>query len=549
MSSHIPLRGVKVTLCFVVACLLACALPAPALAGSDVPRIGPGPIVRSDDGVYKGIPYAAPPVGELRWRPPQPAVAWTEPREFDEFGPQCPQPDADDATSEDCLTVNIWTPDDRDGAKLPVMVFIHGGAFAGGAGSLPLYDGAKLAEAGVVVVTMNYRLGALGFLAHPALSAESGQGVSGNYGLLDQRAALAFVRDNIAAFGGNPKNITVFGQSAGAASILLHLTSPGSQGLFHRAVLQSPVGPGALRPLRTPERGVVPAEEIGRRVAARLGADTAPDVLSALRAASVEDILAASRPGDEAGLEVAGILCSPTVDGVVVPGRPVDMIREGRHARIPLVLGTVANEGSLFLPGLRPAVTSAADYRRLVEKWFGPDAKKVLALRPGTASAWRADLERVVTVRWFEALARFLSREWARSSSPCFLYRLDRPLPESALSILADEAGDEAGAASPTSAGVPHSADIFPVFGYMPWYLGFDGADRDFSKVMRASWTGFAATGQPAGQGRPVWPRFDPGRPARMEFGPAGGASAGMRDVPDDPLCSLVERAWDTTMY
>lgn len=545
MIPHVSFRIAMAAFRLVVACLAACAVPFSAMAGPDVLRITPGPVARDADGVYKGIPYAAPPVGELRWRPPRPAQAWAEPREFDEFGPQCPQPDAADATSEDCLTLNIWTPPGTTGAKHPVMVFFHGGAFTGGAGSLPLYDGGKLAQAGVVAVTVNYRLGALGFLAHPALSAESGQGVSGNYGLLDQRAALAFVRDNIAAFGGDPGNVTVFGQSAGAASILLHLTSPGSQGLFHRAVLQSPVGPGALRPLRTPERGVVPAEEIGRRVAARLGADTAPDVLAALRAASVEDILAVSRPGAEAGLEVAGILCSPTVDGVVVPGRPADMILEGRHARIPLVVGTVADEASLFLAGLRPAVASAADYRALMDRWFGPDAKKVLAGRPGTGATWPADLERVVTARWFEALALFLARKWAESGTPCFVYRLDRPLPDAALAILADEAGD----ASPVDPGTPHGADIFPVFGYMPWYLGFDGADRDFSRVMRAYWTGFAATGQPAGRGLPAWPRFDPGRPARMEFGAAGGAPAVMRAVRPDPLFSLVERAWGTTMY
>lgn len=529
----------------VVACLAACAVPLSVLAGSDVLRIAPGPVVRSDDGVYKGIPYAAPPLGGLRWRPPKPPLAWTEPREFDEFGPQCPQPDADEETSEDCLTVNIWTPPGTTGAKLPVMVFIHGGAFVEGAGSLPLYDGAQLAGAGVVVVTMNYRLGALGFLAHPLLSAESGQGVSGNYGLLDQRAALAFVRDSIAAFGGDPGNVTVFGQSAGAASILLHLTSPGSRGLFHRAVLQSPVGPGAVRPLRVPERGVVPAEEIGRRIASRLGADTAPDVLAALRDVPVQDILAASAQDSGPGLEVAGILCSPTVDGVVVPGRVVDLIRQGRHDKLPLIVGTMSDEGSLFLAGLRPAVTSAADYRALMDTWFGPDAKKVLAGRPGTGASWRADLSRLVTVRWFETLALRLAREWAESGAPCFVYRMSRTLPDAALSILADEAGDE----SPIDPGTPHSADIFPVFGYMPWYLGFDDADRGFSRVVRSYWTGFAAAGRPGGPGLPAWPRFDPGRPARMEFGAPGDAPAVMRPVPADPLRAPVERAWETTMY
>jgi len=519
-------------------------MPGPALAASGTLSTASGPVLRRADGVYQGIPYAAPPVEALRWRPPQPARPWVEPLACDAPGPQCPQKDADGDTDENCLTLGVRTPARVDGDRLPVMVFFHGGAFASGAGSLSLYAGGELAREGVVLVTVNYRLGALGFMAHPALSAESPAGVSGNYGLLDQQAALSWVRSNIAAFGGDPDNVTVFGQSAGAASVLAHLVSPAAAGLFHKAILQSPVGPGAFRPLKKPARGVASAEDIGRRLAARLGADKTPGELAALRAASAEDILAATealRP--EAGLEVAGVVCSPTVDGVTVPDHPLTLFAKGRQHHVPLVIGTTANESSLFLDNLDPPADTTEGYDRLVALRFGADAKKILALAPGREPGLWNDLERVVSARWFLAPAVVLARAQAASGAPCFVYRYELPPPLGALAALEDE-GDALGV-SPQKAGVPHGAELFPVFGFESPWLGFDDADRAVGRAMRRAWTAFARTGRPAMADAPVWPRFDPAAPRIMVF----GNTPQVRSLPREPLVPLVERSWQSTTY
>ena len=513
-----------------------------------------GPVIRVGDGVYKGIPYAAPPVGSLRWRPPAPVPAWSEPRAFDRPGPQCPQEDADAETSEDCLSLNIRVPNRRDGSALPVMVFIHGGAFYSGSGSLDLYEGEALADLGVVLVTLNYRLGPLGFLAHPLLSAESERGVSGNYGLMDQQAALAWVRRNIAAFGGDPRNVTAFGQSAGAASILAHMVSPDGAGLFDKAILQSPVAAGAFRPLKTSVRGVSPAEEIGRRVARRLGADVAPDPLAAMRAAPVKAVFEAARLGPGEGVEVADLVCCPTVDGALVPDHPLALFRQGRQSRIPLLVGNTANEATLFLKALDPPADTPTAYTALVKRRFGPDAANVLALVPGREPDLWSDLDRMVSARWFLATSRFVAREQARAGAPCFVYRHALPPPFGALLILAGEGGSLG--IGQEEAGTPHSADLFPVFGYESSWLGFDAADRAMGQAMRRAWTNFAMTGDPGkpagpgGQGvrsvaGPAWPRFAPSAPMIMEF----GRTATAKPLPDEPLIPMVERSWRTTTY
>lgn len=262
-----------------------------------------GSTMSDDVQVFRGIPFAAPPVGANRWRAPQPVEPWDGVRDASEFGDVCIQPPGQGRLniavlpdgppmSEDCLYLNVWTPADSAGAELPVMLYFYGGAFREGAGSVPLYDGSELAGKGAVVVTMNYRLGPFGFFAHPSLTADSAHGTSGNYGLMDMIASAEWVERNITAFGGDPDNVTVFGQSAGAMAIGVLIASPAGEGLFERAITQSLVGFGAPgRSMRT----LAEAEQAGREAAAELGAETAA-ALRALDAATVEENLRGGNP-------------------------------------------------------------------------------------------------------------------------------------------------------------------------------------------------------------------------------------------------------------
>ena len=254
----------------------------------DVIQLDSGPISgKVEDGVriFSGIPYAAPPVGELRWKPPQPIASWKQVRNSTVFGPSCPQPTQQDAGkfSEDCLYLNVWTTAKSPAERLPVMVWIHGGAFNIGSGSQPEYDGRNLAGKGVVVVTINYRLGPLGFLVHPLLSKESAQDTSGNYGLLDQIAALKWVQRNIAAFGGDPDRVTIFGESAGSKSVTLLMISPLSAGLFQRAIAESGgpmIGSEYLNPAY--DGNMAKASKRGQELASKLGCGNTEDVLAAM---------------------------------------------------------------------------------------------------------------------------------------------------------------------------------------------------------------------------------------------------------------------------
>ena len=273
--------------------LLLIALPIGTFADekktNDI-QIDSGPIsgkVENGVRIFLGIPYAAPPVGELRWKPPQEIASWAQERNSTDFSPSCPQPKQQDTGkfSEDCLYLNVWTTAKKPDERLPVMVWIHGGAFNFGSASQPEYNGKNLAKKGVVVVTINYRLGPLGFLVHPLLSKESAHNASGNYGLLDQIAALKWVQKNIAAFGGNPDRVTIFGQSAGSRSVSLLMISPLSAGLFHRAIAESGgpiIGSEYLSPAFSGNMANV--SKMGQALTSRLGCDKADDVLAAMRA-------------------------------------------------------------------------------------------------------------------------------------------------------------------------------------------------------------------------------------------------------------------------
>ena len=334
----------------------------------------------AEDGltVYKGIPFAAPPVGVLRWRPPQPASNWPGVLHADHFGPTCMQhleawmgPLHD---SEDCLYVNVWTPAEAPHANLPVMVWIYGGGFTSGSTAIPLYSGEELAKHGVVVVSIAYRVGPMGFLALPALSAESPDHVSGNYGILDQIAGLRWVRQNISAFGGNPHHVTIFGESAGGISVSILAASPLAHGLFEGAISESG---GSFGPTRTPPapgenvQTLANAEQEGVAFEKRLGVKSLAQ-LRKLPASVVQN--ATPGPGE----------FWPVEDGHVIAGDPYSLYKNKQYNDTPILIGTNSDEGALF--GTPPSVDA---YVRGVRARFGPFADRILAMYPATADAWR----------------------------------------------------------------------------------------------------------------------------------------------------------------
>ena len=362
--------------------------------------------------IWRGIPYAAAPVGELRWRPPQPVEPWEGARECAQFGPACPQPPSPTAItrgpgvqSEDCLYLNIHAPHGGPEGPFPVMVWIHGGGCTIGAGSLDVYDGEMLARQGAVVVTINYRLGPLGFLAHPLLSAESPDGVSGNYGMLDQIAALQWVQRNIAGFGGDPGCVTIFGESAGGASVARLLVSPLAEGLFHRAIAQSGAARGHNRHLRGEREGLPPMERVGEEVFAALGCDRADDPLAAARAVSPAELIAAAHP--QVGLLGPGTKYGWVVDGWALPENPELLLAGGRMHRVPVMAGSNADDGSMFAD--RAPIRTPAGYRFALRRLAGDRADELLALFPvQTAEEIPGAVARLLTVSSFVAPARAL---------------------------------------------------------------------------------------------------------------------------------------------
>lgn len=434
--------------------------------------------------VFRGIPYAEPPVGALRWQPPRSPAPWTGVRDALVFGADVPQPanpwSRAPRQDEDCLSLNVWTPSPGPDSKLPVLVWLHGGGFTGGSGSELSCDGAGLAGEGAVVVTINYRCGLFGFLAHPALSAESPAGVSGNYGLLDQLAALRWVRDNIAAFGGDPARITAFGMSAGSASLSLLLASPRARGSFDRAILQSP---GAARPLATLEQ----AERAGRALG---------DDLAALRALPARDLLAKTGLLQPAvrGLTTPRVL-RPIRDGWLLPEDERPAFQAGRMHAMPLIVGSNTDEGTL-LTRAWPVDTVAA-YRQLVEANFGAFAQEAMALYPARTDAdARAAVAAMFADTQFNYGTRLLAQSMAKLEPRTFRYLFTRRRPQQADG---PHHGDETAHAFGNHGSAPpgHQAD-------------FDPADDGLSRTMRRAWVAFAATGDPNTAGAPRWERYDP---------------------------------------
>ena len=293
---------------------------------------------------FLGIPFAAPPVGDLRWKPPQPVEPWSGVKECTEFGPACPQPPMPginiDRMDEDCLYLNVWTPASRPEDRLPVMVWIHGGGYRLGSASEIQYGGASLAKKGVVVVTVNYRVGVFGFLSHPQLAAESPQGSTGHYGILDNIASLEWVQRNIAAFGGDPSRVTIFGESAGGNSVVALMQSPPAEGLFHQAIAQSPAMVSSMTVFggpRDPEAVRRDMEDTGQVLATILGCHEATDVLACMRAKTFEEILTALAAHPELGF-------GPIGDDIVVSKAFFSPLDERHWQDVPLIIGNNANE-------------------------------------------------------------------------------------------------------------------------------------------------------------------------------------------------------------
>ena len=465
---------------------------------------------------FKGIPFAAPPVGELRWRPPEPVIGWDGVRDASESGAICVQNGGQGVTQdEDCLFLNVWAPRETSEPR-PVLFWIHGGGYTGGSGSTAIYDGTPLAADGAVVVTINYRLNVFGFLAHPALSVESPHGASGNYGLLDMVAALEWVRDNIATFGGDPGRVTIFGESAGAGAVMSVMLIPQAGGLFHGAIAQSNWINGWDRPLAETARGWEAAEAQGLRVAAALGiAGETAEALAAMRAASAADVLTASNADAGSPFMRSGNVWAPNVDGRVIPDDPLAMYRAGRQHAVPLITGLNGNEGSLMTRGMD--VPDAAAFETYVRSVYPELAEEMLAHYDASSpDAAKAAIDKVIHDLFFAGPVRAHAESQAASGAQTWLYHFTHVPPT----------------AWGADLGSHHAAELVYVFGTLtrreeggerPLGLtpvgDYTDTDTALSAAMRGYWVQFAATGNPNRGGLPPWPVFDPETDRHLELG------------------------------
>ena len=447
--------------------------------------------------VFKGIPFAAPPIGNLRWRPPQPPAFWSGLRKGDHFAAICPQK-TDDPNSiyyldpgpqtidEDCLYLNVWTPATSATERLPVMVWIYGGAFDHGSGTEKYYWGDDLAYKGAVVVTFNYRVGVLGFLAHPDLTRESGRNASGNYGLMDQIAALKWVRRNIAAFGGDPERVTIFGQSAGGASVGQLMASPPARGLFQRAIGESGgIGLGHGRTL-------VEAEQSGVNYAKSLGAHS----IAELRSKTPDELR--SIPSH----------FGPIIDGYVIPIDPLTVFREGKQNAVPLIAGSVANEG-----GARRSTATSAQAIAQAHSAYGAEAGAFLKLFPANTDAQtRASFYSLAADRTAAAQRNWVRLEGQTGKDNAYLYLFTRvpPFPPGARFL----------EGPPSQLGAYHAVELIYVFDHLylkhwPW----QPVDQRIADQMSSFWVNFAATGDPNGKGLSHWPVYKDDNQQLMNFG------------------------------
>ncbi|MFZ0746176.1 MAG: carboxylesterase family protein [Terracidiphilus sp.] len=441
--------------------------------------------VRQDGlSVYKGVPFAAPPVGELRWRPPAAVASWPGVRKANAFAPACMQTgvsmpgETPPAVSEDCLYLNIWTPAKSAGEDLPVIVWIYGGAYINGSASMPLYWGDRLAHKGVIIVSIAYRLGPLGFLALPELTRESPHHSSGNYGLMDQIAALEWVQKNIAAFGGDPKCVTIAGQSSGSISVSVLMASPLAKGLFQRAIAESG---GLFEPLQlAPKYLLANAELDGEKYAASLGAPT----LKELR-----NLPAIQLTGN------AGGIVHPVIEPYVLPLSPYEAFNSGEQNDVPLLLGSNADEARSLVDFTH---VTAASFDSGIEQSYGKLPPALLAAYPKAtdeeARQARLDFERDLRFGWdMWAWARLQAET---GKSPVFYYSFRQKPPFPVGSVYAGW-------------GASHFAELWYVFDHLdqdPWQ--WTAADRKLAEEMSSYWVNFAKSGNPNGPGLPPWPAF-----------------------------------------
>jgi len=475
-------------------------------------QIDSGTISGALDGdvrVFRGIPYAAPPVGDRRWRPPQPVEPWQGVRECTEWGFSCvhvPYP-ADSLwtgkewgdpaeQSEDCLHLNVWTAAESPKEKLPVMVWIHGGSLKHESGSVGAYGGANLARKGVVAVTINYRLGPFGYLAHPELTRESEHQSSGNYGVLDQIAALEWVQRNIAAFGGDPDRVTIFGESAGSWSVNFMVASPLVKGLIHRAIGQSGAGFGPMVHLGEDRSGLQSVEQTGEAFAEMLGNADEPATLEAMRAVPATEILAKFG-------EVPGAYVGPNVDGWVFPDEIHTIFEQGRQNRVPVIVGSNADEGSMYAGPNAPATVE--DFRLVAKKRYGDFADAFLEAYPVTDDS---EVRDTFVAAVGDAIFTWEMRMWARMTATvdadAWLYHFTRvpPIAQS------DTLGSHHGAEIVYVIGNFHLASFTP-----------EPEDERLTETMSGYWVNFAKTGDPNGDGLPEWPAYNAEEEAFMEFG------------------------------
>jgi para-nitrobenzyl esterase len=505
-------------------CATLCAATIARASSSPVVDAPAGRVSGVSEGgldVFRGLPYAQPPVGPLRWKGPLPLPRWEGVRQATEFGPACMQPipkpggvyyETPSPMSEDCLTLNIWVP--KNARHAPVFFWIYGGALTSGASRQANYDGTKLAERGVMVVSINYRLGVLGYLAHPLLSAESPDGVSGNYGLLDQIEALRWVKRNIASFGGDPSNVTIAGESAGGLSVMYLMAAPDARGLFAKAIAESAYMVSAPE-LKKTSFGAPSAEAQGAFLLAKLNAKTAAD-LRAVDARTLTDAV------------VAGYFPFPAIDGKVLPRQLVETFDRGEQARVPMIAGF--NQGEIrSLRVLAPQPpASAAIYETTIRSQYRDLADRFLKLYPST------NLNESILATTRDALYGWTAERLARKQTaigvPAYLYLFDHGYPA------ADAAGLHAF----------HAEELPYVFGTMDrtasaWpKIPDTPAEHALSDAMVGYWSSFARDGRPRAAGQPDWPQFGKAR-AYMDFeqGPrtAQGLMPDMYDLYEEVVC------------